>query len=295
VFGEVSTRWSEKVRSTAGVRLDHYRFDVSSDLTANSGTSSATKASPSLSLVFGPWQKTEFYLNAGNGFHSNDARGTAIAVDPKNGEAVERAPPLVTARALELGVRSELVKGLQSSLSLYRLDFDSELVFVGDAGSTEAGRPSRRVGFEFSNYYRPNQYLTLDADVAFARARFNDSGMSGSRIPGAVEGVASLALALDKVGPWFGALQWRYFGPRPLIEDNSVRSRATSTINGRIGYKINGHMKLELEAFNLANRGDAAVEYFYTSRLKGEAAASDDLHFHPVESRSLRVTLMSAF
>ena len=137
--------------------------------------------------------------------------------------------------------------------------------------------------------------MTLDADVAFARARFKDSDVIGKRIPGAVEGVASLALAIDNVGPWFGALQWRYFGPRPLIEDNSVRSSATSTLNGRVGYKINGHMKIELEAFNLANRRDSAIDYFYESRRKGEVTASEDVHFHPVESRSFRVTLSSTF
>ena len=295
MFAEVTTRWHPKVRSVAGVRLDHYRFDVESDLAVNSGRSSATKASPSLSVVFGPWQKTEFYVNAGNGFHSNDARGTTITIDPKSGEAVDRVTPLVQARGMEVGVRSELLTGLQSSLSLYRLDFDSELVFVGDAGTTEAGRPSRRTGFEFSNYYKPNKYITLDADVAFARARFKDSDVIGKRIPGAVEGVASLALAVDNVGPWFGALQWRYFGPRPLVEDNAVRSSATSTLNGRVGYKINGHLKIEVEAFNLANRRDSAIDYFYESRLKGEVAASEDVHFHPVESRSMRVTLSSTF
>ena len=294
VFAEMTKRWSDKLRSVAGVRLDHYRFDVESDLAPNTGRSSATKASPMLSLIVGPWAKTEFYVNAGNGFHSNDARGTTIAIDPKSGAAVEPVTPLVTATGMELGVRSEFFKGLQSSLSVYRLDFDSELVFVGDAGTTEAGRPSRRTGFEFSNYYKPNKWMTIDADVAFARARFTDDA-AGRRIAGAVEGVGSFALALDHVGPWYGALQWRYFGPRPLIEDNAVRSNATSTINARLGYKINGHMKIEIEGFNLANRRDSAIDYFYASRLQGEAIASEDVHFHPVESRSFRVTLSSSF
>jgi hypothetical protein len=295
VFAEVSTRWNSKLRSVAGVRFDHYRFDVESDLAANSGRSSATKASPSLSLVFGPWNKTELYFNVGNGFHSNDARGTTIAIDPKSGEAVDRVTPLVKAMGTEIGIRSEFFKGMQSAFSVYRLDFDSELVFVGDAGTTQAGRPSQRTGFEFSNYYKANKYLTIDADLAFARARFKDRDAAGQRIPGAVEGVASLALAVDNVGPWFGALQYRYFGPRPLIEDNSRRSRATSTLNGRIGYRFNTHTKIELEGFNLANRRDSAIDYFYESRLKDEAVASEDVHFHPVESRSFRVTLSRDF
>ncbi len=295
VFAEKSTRWNPKLRSVAGVRLDHYRFDVDSDLAPNSGRSSATRASPSLSIVAGPWHKTELYFNAGTGFHSNDARGATIAVDPASGDAVAPVTPLARARSVEVGARTEVVPGLQSSLSLYRLDFDSELVFVGDAGTTEAGRPSTRTGFEFSNYYKPNRWLTIDADLAFARARFSNADPAGPRIPGAVEGVASLALAVDHVGPWFGALQLRYFGPRPLIEDNSVRSRATSTLNGRIGYRFSPRLKLELEGFNLANRRDSAIDYFYASRLRGEAEASDDIHFHPIETRSLRVTLSAAF
>lgn len=295
VFFDTTTRWRDKLRSVAGVRLDHYRFDVESDLAANSGRASATRASPAVSLIFGPWRQTEFYLNAGAGFHSNDARGTTIAIDPKSGGPAERVTPLARARGIEAGVRSEMIAGLQSTFSLYRLDFDSELVFVGDAGTTEAGPASRRTGFEFSNYYKPNRYLTIDADLAFARARFKTDGGAGRHIPGAVEGVASLALAFDQLGPWYGALQLRYFGARPLIEDNSVRSKATSTINGRIGYRINRRMKLEIEGFNLANRRDSAIDYFYESRLEGEAQGSDDIHFHPVESRSFRVTLSTAF
>ena len=294
-FYEWNTQWSAHVRTVAGVRADWYRFDVDSDRAANAGRRSAQLASPAVSLILGPWNKTELYLNAGRGFHSNDARGTTLRVDPKSGAAADPVTPLARANGIEFGARSEAVGGLQSSLSVYRLDFDSELVFVGDAGTTEAGRPSRRTGVELSNYYKPNRWLTLDADLSFARARFRDADPAGRRVPGAVEGVASLALAADHLGPWFGALQWRYFGARPLIEDNSVRSRATSTLNGRLGYRINGSTKIMLEGYNLANRRDAAIDYFYLSRLPGEAAGSEDIHFHPVESRSFRLTLTSNF
>ena len=108
-------------------------------------------------------------------------------------------------------------------------------------------------------------------------------------------GVASLALAVDKVGPYFGALQLRYFGPRPLTEDNSVRSQSTATLNGRIGYKFSPKLKIELEGFNLTDRKDSAIDYYYASQLKGEGAAVDDIHFHPIESRSFRLTLTANF
>ena len=291
-----ATEWSETFRTVAGVRADTYRFDVTSDLAANSGVASATRLSPKLNLVFGPWDKSELYANMGTGFHSNDARGTVITADPKTGNTAERVTPLVQSKGFEVGARTSPITGLQTSLSLYRLDFQSELVFVGDAGNTEAGRPSTRTGFELANYYTVDDWLTIDADLAFAKARYKDNAPKGRRIPGAVEGVATIALAIDKLGPWFGAVQARWFGPRPLIEDNSVRSQGSATLNGRIGYKINPALQVELEGFNLADRKVSAIDYFYTSRLPGEAAAGiNDIHFHPIESRSFRVTLVARF
>jgi TonB dependent receptor/TonB-dependent Receptor Plug Domain len=295
VYAELGTKWSPSIRSVFGFRADHYRFNVMSDNTLNSGKASESLASPKAGLIFGPWAKTEIYVNAGTGFHSNDARGATIRADPKTGDAVDRVSPLVRSRGIEFGLRNESIRGLQSALSVYRLDFDSELLFVGDAGTTEASRPSRRVGIEFSNYYKPTNWLTIDADIAFARARFRDSDPAGNRIQGAVEGVASLALAVDNLGPWYGALQLRYFGPRPLIEDNSVRSRSTTTLNGRIGYRINKKMHVELEGYNLRNRKDSAIDYYYASQLRGESEPKNDVHFHPIESRSFRVNYVINF
>jgi outer membrane cobalamin receptor len=292
LFAENHTRWSDTFRTVAGLRADDYRFKVRSSLAANTGSTTDYLLSPSLGLAFGPWKQTDFYVNIGNGFHSNDARGTLTTIDPGSGAAAGQVPGLVRSRGMELGVRTEIVPNLQTSLSLYRLDFDSELTFVGDAGTTQAGRPSRRNGIEFSNYYKPLKWLSIDFDAAFARARYRDYAPEGSWIPGAIEGVGQLAVTVDQQGPWSGALNLRYFGPRPLIEDNSVRSKPSMTLNGRIAYKISRTMKVELEGFNLANRRVSAIDYLYASRLKNEVAAVTDVHFHPLESRSARLTLI---
>lgn len=290
-----STRWSDHVRTVAGLRADHYHFDVRSSLPDNTGRRSATQVNPKLGLVFGPWKTTEFYVNAGRGFHSNDARGTVTRVDPKTGEPADPVTPLARSKGFEVGVRTSPLPGLQSALAVYRLDFDSEQLFIGDAGTTEAGGPSRRTGFELTNYWKIDERWTVDADIAWARARFRGVDPAASRIPGAVEGVASLAIAFDHIGPWFGALQARHFGPRPLVEDNSVRSKATRTWNARVGYKLNPSMTVTLEAYNLTNTKASAIDYFYASRLPGEAQAVEDIHFHPIESRSFRVSLGVAF
>jgi outer membrane receptor protein involved in Fe transport len=296
LYAENATKWLPWLRTVAGVRADAYRFNVNGDNPVNACNARDSIVNPKLNVILGPWARTEFYLNAGGGFHSNDARGTTIRVDPKTGDPVDRVTPLVRSKGAELGIRGNWLPGLQTSLSIYRLDLASELLFVGDAGTTEASRPSRRTGFELANYYKLSDWLTVDADVAFARARFRGNDAAGNRIPGAVEGVASLAVAVDNVGPWFGAAQVRYFGPRPLIEDNSVRSKSTASLNARIGYRFSPKLRIELEGFNLTGRKASAIDYFYTSRLPGEAAeGADAIHFHPIESRSLRLTVVMNF
>jgi outer membrane receptor protein involved in Fe transport len=296
VYAENATKWTPRFRTVAGLRADAYRFSVKGDNPDNAGKASDSIVNPKLSLIFGPWVKTEFFVNAGGGFHSNDARGTTIRVDPKTRQAVDRVTPLVRSKGGELGLRGNWLPGLQTSLSLYRLDLASELLFVGDAGTTEASRPSRRVGFELAHYYKLADWLTVDADIAFARARFRDNDAAGDRIPGAVEGVASFAVALDNIGPWFGAAQVRYFGPRPLIENNSQSSKSAATLNARLGYRINSKMRVELDVFNLTNRQASSIDYFYASRLPGEPAEGiESIHFHPIESRSFRLSLTMRF
>jgi outer membrane cobalamin receptor len=295
LYVENSTRWNASFRTVAGARIDSYHVDVRSDLAANSGNVSDHMLSPSLSLIYGPWRTAELYANIGNGFHSNDARGATITIDPKTGEAAGKVSPLVRSRGMELGARTAWLPGLQTSLSMYRLDFDSELTYAGDAGATEAGPPSRRYGVELSNYYKPLKWLSVDLDLAYARARSRGYVEEGSYIPGAIEGTGQLALTVDDGGPYSASLKLRYFGPRPLIEDNSVRSRSSLTLNGRLGWKIKKGLTLELEAFNIANRRDSAIDYYYASQLKGETTAVADIHFHPLESRSLRATLIKNF
>src|SRR5690606_3641865 len=134
--------------------------------------------------------------------------------DPKTLDPVDRTPGLVRSRGVELGLRTVAIPKTETTLSVYRLDFDSELTYIGDAGNTEAGDPSRRYGVELSNSVRANKWLTLNVDAAYARARSRGGNPDGDRIPGAVEGVAQAGLTVDRLGPWSGALRLRYFGPR---------------------------------------------------------------------------------
>ncbi len=150
--------------------------------------------------MFGPWAQTEYFVNAGYGFHSNDARGVTIKVDPATGDPVDAATPLVRSKGAELGLRAEAVPNLQSSLALWYLGFDSELAFIGDAGTTEAGRPSRRYGVEWSNRWRPERWLFVDFDFAWNHARFTGSAPEGDYMPGAPDVVVSAGSACSSTG-----------------------------------------------------------------------------------------------
>jgi hypothetical protein len=295
-YAENATQWLPWLRSVAGVRAVRFDFDVSSSIAENSGKRHATLTSPKLSFIFGPWARTEYFANYGWGFHSNDARGTVATLAPKELTPTDPVTPLVRSKGGEIGLRTEIVPGLQSSLALWRLTLGSELVFSGDAGDTEASRASRRSGIEWNNHWIAAPWLLIDADFAASRARFTQFDPAGDRIPGSIGKMASIGATVTELGPWFGQLQLRYFGPRPLIEDNSQRSKATTLAYARVGYKITRELKLALDVFNLFDRKASDIDYYYASRLRGEAAEGvNDVHSHPVEPRSVRLTLTANF
>jgi hypothetical protein len=292
LFAEAESRWRPWLRSIVGVRGDGYTFHVDSDRPENSGDRRAGIVSPKASLVIAPSTAAELYLSGGFGFHSNDARGTTITIDPATGERADRVDPLVRSRGAEAGLRMAPVRGLRSTLTVWALELDSELLFVGDAGATEPSATSRRSGVTWANFYRPIPALSLDADVSFARARLAGVPAEESRIPGALEHVFAGGIAwAPERGP-FGALRVRHFGAYPLLEDNSVRADAATLVNAEAGWHLARGLRLEATILNLLNSRAADIQYYYPSRLRGEPAGGvSDIHFHPVEPRQLRASL----
>lgn len=297
VYGENEIGWTPWLRSVAGLRVDRLDTRVHSHMQPdNSGNANALRFSPKLSLIFGPWARTEFFINAGRGFHSNDARGTTARVDPRTGEALSPVFGLTGSRGQEIGLKSVILPGVQTTLALWRLDFDSELVYVGDAGNTAAGRASRRTGIEWTSHWSPVGYLRLDTSLAWTRPLFLDGDPKQRFIPNAVQQVAQVGVSLSRRGPWAASLNWRYVGPAPLTEDNTVRSLASQTLQLRIQRQIGSHLDMALDVFNLGNRRNNDIAYHYVSRLVNEPAAGvADVHVHPAELRTARLTARIRF
>ena len=297
VFFQNDTQWAPRFRTVLGLRGDLYHYDVTglSD-PENGGTRTQEIFSPKLSMIFGPFDQTEVYANAGYGFHSNDGRGATTRFDPSTGEPVSPVTPLARAKAAEVGVRSVPIPDWQTTVAVWGLDIASELVFSGDAGTTEPSRPSRRYGIEWSNSYRVLPWMSLDADLSLSKARYRDDDPAGNLVPGAVQNVVVAGVSVDRIASFFGSVRVRYFGPRPLIEDGSVTSKASTTVSALVGYELMRGLKAQVEVFNILNAQVSDVDYYYASRLPGEPAAGvDDVHFHPTQPRSARFSLVFGF
>ena len=283
-------RWDfqDDWRTVLGIRADQYWFDVDSDTPENSGSESDGIVSPKASLIYRISESSEAYLSGGLGFHSNDARGTTITVDPITGDPVESVDPLVRSTGGEIGFRSLGASGWIGSVAVWILELDSELLFVGDAGITEPSRPSRRWGIESNNTWVISDVWRLEADLAWTDAKFTDYAPEGNNIPGAIETVVTGAVSAEWPNGWFGSLRLRYFGEAPLIEDGSVKSDGSNMVNLLIGWSRD-NWRLRLEILNLLDSDDHDIDYFYASRLPKEPTAGiEDIHFHIFEPRQAR-------
>jgi hypothetical protein len=310
VYGRSRIQWTPWLRSELGLRGDLFAIDVDSTTNAaNSGTSAAGILCPKAALVFGPWKRTEIYLDAGAGFHSNDARGVTLTVDPA-GMPQRPVPLLVRTKGAEVGVRTSLLRGLVSTLSLWMLQSDSELTFDGDSGDTEANGPSRKYGVEWANFYKPTGWLTLNADLALTHARYLEpqeavGGSSGLYIANSIPVVVSAAAVVDTPTDVFTGVRLRYFSSQPIIEDDSQRQPASTIVNAVVGYRF-GRYEASVEVLNLFDSKSDDIAYYYASRLPDGLLASGgrppepaagvlDTHVHPAEPFQLRGSLTAHF
>ncbi|MFN7642097.1 MAG: TonB-dependent receptor [Burkholderiales bacterium] len=296
VFAEHTSFWTDRFRTVAGVRVDRLQNRVDASLPDNAGSSGDSLVSPKLTAVLQPVPTVETFASWGRGFHSNDARGTTARVDPRTGEPVQPVQGLVPTIGAELGARWAPAPSFVASVALWQLKIASELIFVGDAGITEPSRASRRRGVEIGGRWLPRPWLAVDADLAYSRARFTDDDPVGPNIPGSVERVGSLGVTLQNLGPWSAGMHVRHIGPRPLLEDGSVRTKPFTLADLRLGWRVAPGAQVLLDVFNLTNRKANDIEYYYASRLAGEPAGGvSDVHLHPAEPRTVRLSLRLGF
>jgi len=325
-YVENKIQWADKFRAVLALRDDEAIYNVTS-LTpsyvatelpgapvvnlaaANSGTATKFLPEPKASLIFGPWSKTEFYVQGGFSFHSNDARGATQREEPISPDnpfptATSRIPALVPTKGAEIGVRTSAFSHLQSTFSLWYLHSASELQQDGDTGATVASAsPSNRYGIEWANYYTPLEHLAFDFDIADSRAWFTaidaadaaPNSPGGARVPEAVGLVVSSGITMHDYKRFSASLRLRAFGPRDLTSDGIYQSNARVLLNAEVRYRIAKKWSVVVEALNLLDRRDHDIDYAYTSRITPTAESAFTDVFHPVEPFQVRVGLHYTF
>ena len=336
-YVENKIQWASKFRSVVGLRGDDEKFVVTSLAysasvnAANSGMAVKFLPSPKASLIFGPWANTEFYLQGGFSFHSNDGRGATQTVEPVSPDnpypntPVAKIPPLVQTKGGEIGVRTVAVSHLQSTLALWYLHSNSELMQDGDTGGTVASeQSSNRYGLEWANYYTPTEHWAVDFDIADSRAQFTQidpgdaaqsvvkvnltvngsadgavywqrSGPGGKLVPEAVKVVISSGATLHDYYGFSSSLRLRYFGPRELTSDGIYQSNQTVLLNGELGYHFKKKWRVSAEFLNMLNRRDSDIDYAYTSQITPTATPAFTRVFHPTEPFLVRFALGRSF
>ena len=291
-YGELEVAPLEPLRVVAGARLDYFDWRVSALRDENSGAGDDVLVSPKLAASYRFGESTEGYLNWGRGFHSNDVRGAEIAVDPGTGLPVDAVDVFAEAEGAEIGLRFEQGSTFNATIVAFQLDLDSELVFVGDAGTTEPNSATRRQGVELAGFWQTNDWLAMNAAYTYTDARYRQEQEGGGReIPGAIESTFTLTAN----GVWRNGVsasaRLRWLSDAPLTEDGSVHSDSSLLVNASVGYRT-GPLEFRLDAFNLLDSKDKDISYFYASRLPDEPPEGiEDVHYHPLEPRSVRASV----
>jgi len=268
------------LRFVGGGRVDVFTYKVDdrcgTDCSSRpNGTASDAIASGKANLIFGPWYQTEFFLNVGTGFHSNDARD--VVENPS-------ANALTRAIGYEIGIRYRPSSWSEFLATFWLLDLGSELIFVGDEGTTEPRGKTRRLGTEFSSRITPLKWLTIRGDVTYTHAEFRKTG---DAVPLAPQFTAFSSVTTHFPFGLSGTLQMLTVGSRAGTEDDSVKLEPFTTFDLILRYKIpfvppTGRLEAFFSIRNLTDTDWRQAQFYYESRLPGEPAGGiADIHFVP--------------
>lgn len=293
-FANLQFSLTDRLRASVGLRLDFYDFEVDALRAQNSGSKNESLWQPKVNIAYGVNENLELYANYGEGFHSNDARAAINTIDPATGNPSDTLDILVQGEGSELGFRYDTLEGFNFSLAWFELDLDSELVFVGDAGTTEPSDPSRRYGIELNSFWKFTEALVFDFAATKSDGHFRGLPSGENSIPDAHDLVVAAGLTYHNPNGWTSSLRVRHFDDAALTEDESVKKDSSTLVHFGVSYAQES-WELGLDIINLLDQEDDDIAYWFESRMIGETASFEDIHFHPSNPRAVRALLKYKF
>jgi len=282
VFAEATWYLTDELRLLGAVRGDYYEFKVAANTPGSAvGDVTDSLASPKVGLAYAATDDIELYANWGKGFHSNDARGVVNTESP--------LPGLSPGTGYELGARFE-IGDLKITTAYWWLDQDSELIFVGDSNSVEPRGASKRDGYELTAFWRPFDWLGIDAVYTGSNARYLDNP-DGTHVEGSVEHAGQIGFSAVQ-DAWELSLRLRYLGPYALTPDDAHRASPETTVNLRGAYNFDT-MTVYAEVINLLDSDGKDIVYWYPAYVAGLDPAgqtSADIDCDVVNCRMSRAT-----
>ncbi len=296
IFANEVIRFSDRFRMEIGGRFDYFTFDVSDLLPDDSihsnysGTNYQTLISPKANLIFTANEHTQFFLNFGRGFHSNDARSV---VQQQNEHRLPLAP------GAEAGALIHPTSKITASIAFWWMDMENELVYVGDDGTTENKGASRRIGTDISLRYQITDWLSADVDVNISKSRFkpktqNEEITKADFIPLSPSFTSTGGLTAKFKNGIESSLRYRYISDRPANEDNTIIAHGYTVVDFSLLYKLK-NFRLGTSIENLMNTEWNEAQFNTESRLKNEVTPVEEIHFTPGTPFALKLMVGYTF
>jgi TonB family protein len=266
----------EWARIIVGARADELAFSVDNNLPGSpdpqnphSGADGANQISPKASAVVSPLRREDaqldFYLNWGNGFHSNDVRGVFTPVP---------VTPLTRAIGEEIGARTRLLDRIDFAATGWLLDLDNETVWNGDDGTTAVAGATRRYGAELEGRYEIFPWLTVDGAVTFTHSAFTANHGNGNSLALAPKQTWSGGLsARHSLGPGTARAGLRFYGigDRPASDDNVIVASGFTQLDLHAGYRMR-RWDVALDIENLLDGDYRSAQFDTVTRLRTDPA-----------------------
>ncbi len=270
--------------ATAAVRVDRFNAVFNEPITKAHFAHTDTISSPRLSLIYKPDAALSFYASYGTSY---DPSAENLSLTAKTASLAPEKD-----RTFEVGAKSLVLGG---RLALQAALFQTEMsnARVGDptnptAPQILAGRQRVRgfeadaIGHLTSQLEVVAGYTHLDSETV----KSSDAASVGKPLLNTAPNQANLWLVYEFHNPWKIGGGLNYLGRRTADVDGTAHVPGYVTADAMVSYRLNPHLSVQVNAYNLTDRYYFANSYF---------SSPSENHVVPGAGRTILASLQIAY